>query len=54
MDEHTYNNWVKVKQAFESSGNTNNNFYHRACAIVQGQPDPLDLVMPKINDENNE
>ena len=38
MDEHTYNNWVKVKETFESSGNTNNFFYRRACAIIGGAP----------------
>ena len=41
MDEHTYNNWVKVKETFEQSGNTDNMFYKRACAIVSGKPDPL-------------
>ena len=45
MDEHTYDNWVKVKQTFEASGNTDNFFYTRACAIVGGRPDPLDLKM---------
>tara|TARA_S200002703_G_scaffold139975_1_gene130943 strand:- start:194 stop:328 length:135 start_codon:yes stop_codon:yes gene_type:complete len=32
---------VKVKKTFEESGNTNNMFYKRACAIVRGQKDPL-------------
>ena len=41
MDEHTYNNWVKIKKTFEASGNTNNMFYKRACAIVRGEKDPL-------------
>jgi hypothetical protein len=41
MDEHTYNNWVKVKNTFEESGNTDNMFYRRACAIVRGEKDPL-------------
>jgi hypothetical protein len=45
MDEHTYNNWVKVKQTFEASGNTDNFFYKRACAIVAGGSDPLDSMM---------
>ena len=45
MDEHTYNNWVKVKETFESSGNTNNFFYQRACAIVGGSSDPIDKMM---------
>ena len=41
MDEHTYNNWVKIKETFEASGNTDNMFYKRSCAIVKGQKDPL-------------
>jgi hypothetical protein len=46
MDEHTYNNWVKVKETFESSsGNTDNFFYQRACVIVSGGPDPIDKMM---------
>ena len=49
MDEHTYDNWVKVKQTFEESGNTNNFFYTRACAIVGGRQDPLDLKMENKN-----
>ena len=52
MDEHTYNNWVKVKQTFESSGNTDNFFHNRACAIVSGQPDPLDNVNPSYGTQN--
>ncbi len=45
MDEHTYNNWVKVKETFEASGNTNNMFYQRACAIVKGEKDPLSKML---------
>ena len=41
MDEHTYNNWVKIKAVFEESGNTNNMFYKRACEIVKSKKDPL-------------
>ena len=41
MDQHTYNNWVKIKETFEKSGNTNNMFYKRACAIVNTKKDPL-------------
>ena len=41
MDDHTYNNWVKIKETFEASGNTDNMFYKRSCAIVKGQKDPL-------------
>ena len=49
MDEYTYNNWVKVKETFESSGNTENFYYQRACAIVGGAPDPIDKM---INQDN--
>lgn len=45
MDKDTYQNWVKVKEAFEESGNTDNMFYHRACAIVSSRVDPLAQVL---------
>ena len=45
MDDHTYQNWVKVKGAFEASGNTNNMFYKRACAIVTTRKDPMSQVL---------
>lgn len=41
MDDHTYNNWVKIKQTFEESGNTDNMFYKRACEIIKTKKDPL-------------
>lgn len=41
MDEHTYNNWVRIKEAFDASGNTNNMFYRRACEILKTRKDPL-------------
>jgi hypothetical protein len=41
MDDHTYNNWVKIKETFEESGNTNNTFYRRACEIIKTKKDPL-------------
>jgi len=41
MDQRTYDNWVKIKQTFESSGNTNNMFYIRSCEIVKTKRDPL-------------
>lgn len=45
MDDHTYNNWVKIKETFESSGNTNNMFYRRACEIVKTKRDPLEKYL---------
>jgi hypothetical protein len=41
MDQHTYNNWVKIKETFEKSGNMNNMFYKRSCEIVKTKIDPL-------------
>jgi hypothetical protein len=41
MDQHTYNNWVKIKETFEKSVNTNNMFYTRAVEIVKTRRDPL-------------
>jgi hypothetical protein len=41
MDDHTYQNWVKIKETFEESGNTNNMFYKRAVEIIKTRKDPL-------------
>jgi hypothetical protein len=51
MDQHTHDNWVRIKKAFESSGNTNNMFYHRACEIVRTGKDPLHHYL-KLNNES--
>ncbi len=53
MDKDTYNNWVKVKETFESSGNTENFYYQRACAIVGGAPDPIDKMIKQDNGTSN-
>lgn len=41
MDSHTYENWKKIKETFEKSGNTNNMFYKRACEIMKTGVDPM-------------
>jgi hypothetical protein len=41
MDRRTYLNWVKIKDALEKAKKTDSFFYRRACAIVDGRPDPL-------------
>jgi hypothetical protein len=51
MDQQSYENWVKVKKTFEESGNTNNMYYQRACAIVNTRVDPL---AQKLQDNTNE
>jgi hypothetical protein len=42
MDQHTVENWRKIKDALEKAGKTDCMFYKRACAILKGMPDPLD------------
>lgn len=42
MDKHTYENWVKIKETFEKSGNTENMFYKRACEVVKTGRDPME------------
>jgi hypothetical protein len=41
MDDHTYQNWVKIKETFEASGNTNNMFYKRAVEVIKTKRDPF-------------
>jgi hypothetical protein len=41
MDNHSLNNWIKIKETFEKSGNTDNMFYKRAVEIVKTRRDPL-------------
>jgi len=43
-------NWKKIKEEFEASGNTDNQFYQRACVIVAGKPDPLKL--PELSEDD--
>ena len=45
MDQHTYDNWVKIKETFEKSGNMKNMFYMRACEIVKTRRDPLEKFL---------
>jgi hypothetical protein len=54
MDKYTYNNWVKVKETFEASGNTNNMFYQRACAIVGTGKDPLSKFLGDKEEPHDE
>ncbi len=35
-------NWKIIKEKFEENGTTDNFYYKRACAIVRGEPDPMD------------
>ena len=40
MDRHTFNNWVKVREALERAGKTDCLIYRRALAITTGGKDP--------------
>ena len=51
MDKTSFENWVRVKEALEESGNTDNFYYVRACAIVGGQKDPLDVKIDAAQDD---
>jgi len=50
MDQTSYDNWVRVKESMEESGNTENFYYKRACAIIGGGGDPMD----NLNDSQND
>jgi len=41
MDQHTYDNWKKIKEVMEERGTTNNQFYKRAIQILKTGKDPL-------------
>jgi hypothetical protein len=42
LDQQTRDNWLKIKQALETAGKTDNHYYRRALVILQGKPDPFD------------
>ena len=53
MDKTSYENWVKVKEALEESGSTDNFYYRRACAIVSGGSDPMENLSNVSQDGSN-
>ena len=53
MDKTSYENWMRVKEALESSGNTDNFYYRRACAIVSGGSDPMENLPNVSQDGSN-
>lgn len=48
MDEQTLANWRKIKETMEASGNTGNQYYKRAVAILSGKPDPMSIFNPPL------
>ena len=51
MGDHEYNNWVKIKEMYEESGNTNYVFYKRAVEIVKTKKDPLEKMLSFENEK---
>jgi hypothetical protein len=43
MDSQTLSNWRKIKETMEAAGKTDNQYYKRACSILAGRPDPMDV-----------
>lgn len=50
MDQHTYENWKKIKEIMEEKGTTNNPFYKRAVAIVITKKDNFNYKNITSND----
>lgn len=51
MDEHTKENWKKIKEVLEAAGKTDTMFYRRAISILTTGKDPLDSFLNKPNNE---
>jgi hypothetical protein len=45
MKNHEIENWKKIKEVMEASGNTNNMFYKRAVEILKSGNDPLSRIL---------
>jgi hypothetical protein len=41
MDQEERDNWQRILESLEESGNRDSGFYQRAKAICNGDPDPL-------------
>ena len=48
MDGISMENWQKIKDAMEASGNTDNFYYKRACAVLAGQKDPINSLLRPV------
>ncbi len=44
MSKEELANWQRIKEVMEEKGTTDNMFYKRAVAIVEGKDDPLDKL----------
>ena len=41
MNKDELANWKRIKEVLEKEGKTDNQYYKRAVAICNGEPDPL-------------
>ena len=48
MNDRERENWQRIKDAMEASGSTDNMYYTRALAILNGFDDPLDKNIKKV------
>jgi len=44
MDDRTRENWQKIKDTMEASGNTKNMFYKRSCEVMRTGVDPMEKM----------
>jgi hypothetical protein len=47
MTEQELQNWKKIKETMEASGNIDNMFYKRAIEILKTGKDPLSQILGK-------
>jgi hypothetical protein len=45
MNDHTKQNWQKVKDALEAAGKTDSMFYRRAVSILTTGHDPFENIL---------
>jgi len=48
VDQHTRENWIKLKEVLEKAGKTDSYYYVRAVIIAKGGKDPFDEGHPKV------
>jgi hypothetical protein len=54
MNQHTFDNWKKIKIALEEANKTDCMFYKRACSIIETKRDPLEHVFRENRKEIQE
>ena len=52
MNKDELANWQRIKDHMEAEDKTDNYFYSRACAIVSGNPDPVEPLSTIAEEED--